>query len=187
MQKFYPLSINLLKNFKQISRKKLWGKKGRELHQIYCYCRQASKRNAAEWLYNLYTDKKLNKYNIRYLIEGLFAMDELVNEFDKIGDERGYYVPVVADKRSKANKFDRIESICGYWERRNVFYNIDEKDNQDAIAAMDQLLAFEKGSGSPDDAPDADHGAISTLERMTRQTQNLQNVRLGRRQHKRDY
>ncbi len=143
---------------------KLWGKKGRELHRIYGFVRRTSRQQVAEWIYDLYEDKKLQRFNIKYIIEGLFAMDEFVNDFDTEGDKRGYYVPVVASKRPKGDKFDRIEGISGFWERRNVWYNIDEKDGADHEEELDQLIGFEKGSGTADDSPDADHGAISELE-----------------------
>ena len=49
---------------------------------------------------------------------------DFVNDFDIEGDERGWYIPVTADKKSKIDKFDRIESMAGYFERLNVFFNI---------------------------------------------------------------
>lgn len=145
----------------------LVGKKGRERHLIHCFLRQTSRLAAAQWLYDLYEDRKLSRYNITYKIEGLFAMDEFVSEFDNEGDERGYHIPVIADKRGKANKFDRIESTEGVFERRWVFFNEDEKDHQDQIELRDQYLAFEKGSQANDDGPDGMHGAFDELERIT--------------------
>lgn len=79
----------------------LVGKTGRQYHIIYVYLRRGSRAKCAKWLYDLYEDKKLDRYNISYFIEGLFAMDEFVNDFDTEGDERGYHIPVVADKRGK--------------------------------------------------------------------------------------
>jgi hypothetical protein len=146
---------------------KLWGKIGREFHRIAVFCRQTSRAQCAIWLYDLYEDLKLEKYAVSYFIEGLFAMDEFVNDFDLEGDKRKYYIPVQADTRPKAAKFDRIEQISGFWERRNVFYNEAYKDCSDEQAELDQLLAFEKGSGAPDDAPDADAGAIGKLNGVT--------------------
>lgn len=145
----------------------LVGKIGREFHIIHSFLRQTSRKNAAKWLYDLYEDKKLHKYNISYQIEGLFAMDEFVNDFDIEGDDRGYHIPVVADKRGKANKFDRIESTSGYFERNNVFFNEDEFQSPDQVELTEQYLAFEKGSNAHDDGPDAIHGAIDNLNRRT--------------------
>lgn len=148
---------------------KFWAKKGREYHLIDCYVRQGSRRNAAVWLYDLFEDlgNKTNKLNIKVSIEGLFAQDEFVTDFDEEGDERGWWIDVVADKRPVGNKFDRIESTSGKYERRRVWYNIGKQTASDFQEAVDQLLAFEKGSGAPDDSPDADHGAFDILDRQS--------------------
>jgi phage uncharacterized protein (putative large terminase), C-terminal domain len=146
----------------------LVGKIGREFHIIHTYLRQGSRAKCAEWLYNLYEDKRLERFNIKYMIEGLFAMDDFVNDFDIEGDKRGYQIPVTADKRSKADKFDRIESIAGHFERHHVIFNLKERDNPDQTTLIDQFMAFEKGSGAHDDGADAVHGAIAALNKVTR-------------------
>jgi predicted phage terminase large subunit-like protein len=145
----------------------LVGKIGREFHIIDAFVRQTSRAACAVWLYDLYEKLKLEKYNITYLIEGLFAQDEFVNDFDQEGDQRGYYVPVVADKSSKGNKYDRIESMAGFFERLNVFFNEALKNSTDITNLIDQLLAFEKGSGANDDGPDALQSAIVELNKAT--------------------
>ncbi len=139
------------------------GKKGREFHILDCFVRQTSRNNVAEWLYQKVEDDNLLKYNIQYLIEGLFAQDEFVNDFDLVGDRYGWYVPVQADKKSKANKYDRIESMSGYFERGNVWINEKIKKSQDCNNLINQILAFQKGSKAHDDAPDALQSAISFL------------------------
>jgi hypothetical protein len=143
------------------------GKKGRDFHVIYSFCRQTSRAVAASWLYDLYEKKKLERYPAVYKIEGLFAMDEFVNDYDTEGDSRGYYIPVIADKTTKINKYDRIESMAGHFERLHVFFNEDEKDTFDQTTAIDQILAFEKGSGANDDAPDALQSGIADLNKTT--------------------
>jgi len=145
----------------------LVGKKGREFHILLSYVRQKSRADCAAWLYDLYEQHHLNNFNISYIIEGLFAMDEFVNDFDTEGDKRGYYVPVLASKRPKDNKYDRIESMAGFFERRNVHFNEQQKDNADQQELISQLLAFEKGSNAHDDGPDALHGAFSILNAYT--------------------
>lgn len=141
----------------------LVGKKGRELHVLTAFVRKTSRYNTAKWLYEYVEDNKLLKYNVQYYIEGLFAQDEFVNDFDAVGDELGWYVPVVADKKAKTGKFDRIESMQGYFQRRNVWFNESEKDSTDFSELTDQLAAFAKGSGAHDDAPDALQSAIAKL------------------------
>ena len=143
------------------------GKIGRDFHLIDGLIRQTSRTNCAIWLYELYEDRKLSKVNVRYEIEGLFAQDELVNDFDIEGDNRGYYVPVVADKKPKGNKFERVESMSGFFERGNFWFNEELINGTDFQNLIDQLLAFEKGSGAPDDGPDAVQSGISKLNKST--------------------
>lgn len=145
----------------------LVGKTGREFHLIFCFLRKTSRKNLAQWLYDLVEDNKLLDYNITYQIEGLFAMDDFVNDFDVEGDQRGWYIPVTADKKSKADKFDRIESMAGYFERLNVFFNAKYRGNNDYQTMEEQLYAFEKGSGANDDGPDFLQSAISKVNQIT--------------------
>ena len=130
----------------------LVGKVGRQYHIIFVYLRRGSRTKCAKWLYDLYEDRKLSRFCIAYFIEGLFAMDEFVN---------------VADKRGKADKFDRIESTAGFFERRNVVFNEKMQNDPDFVTLVDQFLAFERGSQANDDGPDAWHGAESKLNRIT--------------------
>jgi len=150
--------------------KGLWlvGKVGREFDIIHGFLRQSSRMQIARWLYDCYEDKKLAKQAIKYRIEGLFAMDDFVNDFDTEGDGRGYHIPVVADKRTKIDKYDRIEAMSAFWERRNVFFNEAERNNYDQIELKEQLLSFEKGSSGAVDGPDALEGAIAECNRTAR-------------------
>lgn len=160
------LSYKTAGDFKAL---RFWGKKGREYHLIDCYVRQGSRSDAAKWLYDLFEDlnNRTNRLNINTSIEGLFAQDEFVNDFDEEGDLRGWWIDVVADKQPVGNKFDRIESTVSKYKRRNVFYNEEKKGSSDFETGLSHLLAFEKGSGAPDDAPDADHAAFDLLDRKT--------------------
>lgn len=145
----------------------LVGKIGNEFHVIDASVRQLSRTNAAKWLYDLYENRHLEKFYVKYMIEGLFAMDDFVNDYDAEGARRAYLIPVVADKKSKANKYERIESMSGYFERGNIFFNEQLMQSTDFQNLFDQLLAFEKGSGAHDDAPDALQSAISKLNIAT--------------------
>jgi hypothetical protein len=145
----------------------LVGKKGREFHLIFCYLRKSSRTLLAQWLYDLVEDNKLLDHNIRYMIEGLFAMDDFVSDFDVEGDDRGWYIPVTADKKGKIDKFDRIESMAGYFERLNVFFNLKYRGNNDFQTMEDQLLAFEKGSKANDDGPDFLQSGIAQVNKIS--------------------
>ncbi|MCM1031850.1 MAG: hypothetical protein NC410_10485 [Oscillibacter sp.] len=162
----------------------LIGKKGREFHIIHTFLRQATRIVLAQWLYDLYENTELrNCRKVRYWIEGLFAMDEFVNDFDTEGDQRGYYIPVKADKRPKGDKYDRIEASQSFFERRNVWFNIDERETADQIELVDQYLAFEKGSDAPVDGPDAAEGAFSKLNTVSYRAKTT--YRCGKRESRR--
>ena len=106
----------------------------------------------------------ITRFNIRYMIEGLFAQDEFVNDFDTEGSNRGYFIPVIADKRSKSDKYDRVESLSGVWERGWWKFSSTDKSNDQQVL-IDQFMAFEKGSKAHDDGPDACHGATTYLNK----------------------
>ncbi|MGV4588720.1 phage terminase large subunit [Ornithobacterium rhinotracheale] len=142
------------------------GKTGREFHIIDAYVEQTSRHNVAMWLYEKARDQKLLNYNISYYIEGNFAQDLFVSDFDLVGDAMGFYLPIVADTESKGNKFDRIESMAGYFERKNIFFNKEKEKTGEFQNLIDQLLAFQKGSGAHDDAPDALQSAIVKLNEL---------------------
>jgi predicted phage terminase large subunit-like protein len=150
----------------------LIGKTGKEFHVIFTYLRQKSRADCARWLYDMYVKHQLFKYNIRYMIEGLFAQDEFVNDFDIEGEKRNMYIPVIADKRPKVDKYDRVESLSGYWERGWWMFCKDTRtcvsNTDDQQILIDQFMAFEKGSKAHDDGPDACHGATAYLNLRTR-------------------
>lgn len=149
--------------------KAMWlcGKIGKEYHIIHGRLRQTNRTAIAKYVYDLYEKKKLGNYNIKYKIDGLFAQDEFISDFDVEGDDRGYYIPIIADKKSLGNKYDHIESGDGAFERLWVFWNIDEKDSIDQNECIDQFLAFEKGSQAHDDGPDDIIAAFKELDKMT--------------------
>lgn len=145
----------------------LGGKLSKEFHIIKCMVRQTSRAIAASWLFDLYEELKLKKYNISYRIEGNFAQGDIfIPDFDSEGDKRGYHIPVVADKKTKANKFERIESMSGFFERGDVYFNSAEKGSRDFKELEDQILAFEKGSSYPVDGPDALQSLIDELNQI---------------------
>ena len=94
-------------------------------------------------------------------------MDDFVSDFDVEGDLRGWYIPVSADKKSKIDKFDRIESMAGYFERLNVFFNAKYRGNNDFQTMEDQLFSFEKGSGANDDGPDFLQSGIAQVNKIS--------------------
>ncbi|MDR0677683.1 MAG: hypothetical protein LBF57_03360 [Holosporaceae bacterium] len=146
---------------------KVWGKIGTELHNIKNFVRQCSVAEMVRWFYDLHESFPQNVI-CDYYMEANFIQDVILDEFTTEGNLRGYQLPIRPDKRKKPDKFQRIESISPLWERGFIFYNIDLINDRDTLTAIEQLLAFEKGSRTHDDAPDADEGAIYILQKRTR-------------------
>jgi predicted phage terminase large subunit-like protein len=146
---------------------KVWGKTGTELHNIKNFVRQCSTAEMVRWFYDLH-ESLPDGVICDYYIEANFLQDIILDEFTTEGNLRGYQLPIRGDHRKKPDKFQRIESISPLWERGFVWYNEDLQKDRDTLTALEQLLAFEKGTRTHDDAPDADEGAIYILQKRTR-------------------
>lgn len=160
----------------------LLGKKDKNFYLIDCFVQQTTRDACAKWLYDIYERLNLDSFNVSYYIEGLFAQDEFVSDFDNEGDLRGYYIPVIADKKQKTDKYNRIESMVGFWERGNIWLNENKKTAIHTKTFITQLLAFEKGSTANDDAPDAFQSALSALNKVTR-IDNADHIITSKRQN----
>lgn len=148
---------------------KLWGKtKAGELHHIKAFCRQTTVVEMVRWVYDLYERIRDANAVCSFYMEANFMQDIILDEFRREGEQRGYQLPIVGDRRKKPDKFQRVEAISPLWERGFVFYNMAEQNDPDMLAGLDQTLAFEKGMSGHDDGPDADEGAIYKLQQRTR-------------------
>jgi hypothetical protein len=143
--------------------------KKKEYHILSIFCRQCEGTLAANWLYEL--DKKLLKKGIEavHYIEGNASQQEVYRPiFDEVGTRKGYHVPLVFDTRTKGNKFTRIEStLTSPFLNNEIYFASYLEHDADCLEAVNQLLAFEQGSNSHDDFPDALEGAIFKLMRST--------------------
>lgn len=163
---------------------KLWGSIGRQLHCIDAFCRQCSISEMVRWVYDLY-ERTREVAAVSFYMEANFLQDIILDEFEIEGDLRGYQLPILPDRRSKPDKFARIEAISPLWERGFTFYNEDKINDKDMTVAIDQTLCFEKGSNAHDDSPDADEGAIWLLQKTARST--LTKISMGTRPRPRSY
>jgi phage terminase large subunit-like protein len=159
---------------------KVWGRKGKDLHLLRCFVRQCSVSAMVKWFYDLH-ESLPQEVICDYFMEANFMQDMLLDEFEAEGNQRGYQLPIRPDKRQKPDKFQRIEALSPLYERGLVVYNSLLRETADMEQALDQLLAFEKGSGSPDDSPDADEGAIWFLQKQDRDHRMVDMAIIGER------
>ncbi len=147
---------------------KLWGMCGSHLWSLRAFVRKATVAELVRWCYDLHEWAANKGIAVRYYMEASFMQDMLLDEFTTEGRLRGYQLPITGDRRKKPDKFARIESISPLWERGFVHYDITQQADPDMTAAIEQLLAFEKGMSGNDDSPDADEGAIFLLQQHAR-------------------
>lgn len=138
-----------------------------EFHILKAFVDQTSVTTMVSWHY-LVVDYVAGRVPVLYYMEANFMQDLLLDEFKTVGNITGAQIPIRGDQRTKPDKFARIEAMSPLFERGLVLLNEREKDSPGMITLVDQLLMFEKGSKSHDDAPDALEGAVWLLSKRSR-------------------
>lgn len=138
-----------------------------EFHVIKAFADQTSVTNMVAWHY-LVVDFVDGRVPVLYYMEANFMQDLLLDEFKTVGNITGHQIPIRGDQRKKEDKFARIEAMSPLFERGLMLLNEREKDSPGMITLVDQLLMFEKGSKTNDDAPDALEGAVWLLSKRSR-------------------
>lgn len=152
----------------------LIGKTGRKYHFIWAWVRQASKAAMVSAHYDLdeivnskqkvieIEGGRLKEVLCPHYMEANFMQDLLLEEYEVEGDARGYQMRIRADKRSKPDKFGRIEDMSPLGERGYLGFNEKYRKNTDMITLRDQFLSFPNGH---DDGPDAGEGGVHLLNK----------------------
>jgi len=136
-------------------------------HVIRAFAGQTSVTQMVAWHYSI-MDFVSGRVPVLYYMEANFMQDLLLDEFKTVGNITGQQIPIRGDQRAKPDKFARVEAMSPLFERGLVLLNQKERDSPGMITLEEQLLMFEKGSKSHDDAPDALEGAIWLLSKRTR-------------------
>ena len=136
-------------------------------HVLKAFAAQTTVSEMIGWHYEV-MDFVAGRAPVLYLMEANFMQDLMLDEFAKAGDERGQHVPIVGDRRSKGDKFARIEAMQPLFERGLVVFSDKERETPGMMVLEEQLLMFERGSRAHDDAPDALESAVWTLSQRSR-------------------
>lgn len=132
------------------------------IHILWAWVRQASVAAMVGVFYDLY--ERLENH-ARYYMEANFVQDLLLDDFTAEGERRGYQLPIRGDKRSKPDKYTRIENLSPLFERGLVYFNERERQSPDMQTLVNQFLGFPFGH---DDGPDAVEGGAHYLKRRAR-------------------
>jgi len=150
-------------------------------HLLKAYADQTSVTEMVAWHYDImnWVDGRVP---VLYYMEANFLQDLLLDEFKTVGKITGHQIPIRGDDRKKSDKFSRIEAMSPLFDRGLFIINQKEKDSAGVKVLVEQLLMFEKGSKSHDDAPDAVEGAVWMLSKRTRSSTSK--YLLGRRENR---
>jgi predicted phage terminase large subunit-like protein len=139
-----------------------------QYHVLKAYADQTTVSTMIGWHYDIH--EWIGDTPVRYIMEANFMQDLLMDEFRAQGEKVGWQIPLIGDKRSKPEKFSRIENMQPHFHRGDVIFNEDERGAQGFEVLEEQLLLFERGSKVHDDAPDALEGAIWVLSNNVRKS-----------------
>lgn len=132
---------------------------------LWAWVRQATVASMVAAHYDI--DEEIQEWDqvCPHYIEANFMQDMLIDDYEKEGMERGYQLPIRADKRSKPDKTGRIENLSPLFERGLIRWNSQHRKTTDMQTLKDQFLGFPMDH---DDGPDAVEGAIWMLNRQER-------------------
>lgn len=133
-----------------------------EYHILKAFVEQTTTARMIGWYYNIMD--LVGGCSCSYYIEEVFLQDVIKKEIIDAGKHTGRPIPIKGDIRTKANKFQRIESLLEPLVRNgHLFLNEGEKYNPGMMMLEQQFLAFAPGSRTHDDGPDAVEGALWIL------------------------
>jgi len=162
------------------------GKTGSEYDLLRVFCRRAEMPIMTSWHYDTAFEFTANDCYPVHWIEGSFNQDELVEDYDLEGEERGVWLDIIPDTDRKGDKTARIKSLQPLFLRGKIFFSNRLKEQPDWETAKNQLLAFEEGSSANDDFPDALHGAKVKLDKIaySKKSKEKNNIKVVKRRSK---
>lgn len=141
----------------------LVGKWRDEYHVIKMYCAQTTIAQMIDWQYQImkYVNGRVPVY---YMIEYPSIDEPLQIELKAANLRHGVTLPLMADQRTKLEKFFRIESLLEPLNRNEQqWFNEDLKPSEHMKATEAQFKALSPTSRAHDDAPDAVEGAVFNI------------------------
>lgn len=137
----------------------LVGKLRGEFHVIKAFVEQTTTAKMIEWHYHIMD--LIGERACYYYMEEVFLQDLILEEFYRNAQSNKRTIPIVGDKRSKPDKFTRIESLLEPLHRNGkLFLNEAEKANPHMQRLKQQFETLAPGSRAHDDGPDAVEGAV---------------------------
>jgi hypothetical protein len=160
---------------------RVWGLCHNKFWCLKSFVRRCPLEEAFHFMYD-FEDSLPEGVKVVWRVEKQFVNKLIKQAIERVKKERGRYLSIITDSRTKPNKYTRIVRMEPMYYSNDVIYNINEKHDPDMIEGNNQLMGIEPGYRSPDDSPDADEGAwfylTPHIEKEERQ------ARVGRRSFK---
>lgn len=149
-------------DFKAVS---LIGELNGIFYVIFARLDQTSMAKMIDWFYDIeeLVNNKTTLYN--YIEEGglqsTFYTEIFQPQLDQVQKTRGKYIPITPDKRSKSDKFTRIEALLEPLNRQGkLIFNEKYEDDPHMVRLKDQFKAIEPKLPAHDDGPDSVEGGV---------------------------
>ncbi|WP_166964632.1 hypothetical protein [Yeosuana marina] len=143
---------------------RIWGLKDKDFQYINGFVKQCKMRAALDFM--CYINKNLPEtVIIHWQYESQFWNDEVERTIEEAEEAAGTNLLLYQIDTPKTKKYDRIESLQSYWQNGRIWWNEQLKGNTSQLIGLDQYYGFGPGYKTKDDAPDADHQAITRLSK----------------------
>lgn len=172
---------NRTSDFKSIV---LIGKKDRYYDIIDCFVRQCTTAEMVRGHYNLAAQVPDN-LNCKHYMEANFIQDLMLEEYWRVGEERGTTLRIRGDKRKKPDKEVRIENLTPLTEQGFIRFNKDMKHKPDMQELRQQFLGFP--DAEHDDGPDSVEGGVYLLDKKRGKTGRNNDFKTGKYARKETY
>ena len=158
---------------------RVWGVKGKEFYYIDSFVKQSKMKSAVEWIANFELSLP-ESVIVHWQYEAQFWNDEVDRTIEEVEDDSNLDLNLAQIDTPQGKKYDRILKLHPYYQNGRIFYNENKKSHNDTQTGLTQLYGIEPGYSGKDDAPDADHQAISKLSKYVVRRRNSNGIKTAK-------
>lgn len=149
---------------------RIWAVKGRNFYLVGTFCAQTKMRQPLEWM-SYFQEQLPPSVICHWQYESQFWNDEVDRTIDEVQQATGVHLGLVKIDKPTGNKYDRILQLVPYYQNGRIYMHEKQKGDNMTQVANNQLFSIEPGYKTHDDAPDADHQAITQCSKWAQAQQ----------------
>lgn len=139
---------------------RVWGVRHRNFYHIGTFCSQTKMKAPLEWM-SYFQELLPPSVIVHWQYESQFWNDEVDRTIEEVEQATGVRLNLVKIDTPKGNKYDRILTLVPYFQNGRIYFHEKHEGDNMVKVANNQLFSIEPGYKTHDDAPDADHQAIT--------------------------